>query len=193
VERVEVRNGLDTIAVLRPYGAGDLGRRIRVVWSGAEYRGRFRMTPWDGRAVLGDNAFETATGINFFNKDRALTRVGDAELSWISVTTGNFSGFDALLHDRQSGVLRVETKQGTVTVAVADIGLEPKTFDFGGLGRKLQIYRLPDENPHRRFVAEREIPLAAGYDNPLHVCVTTEDGHQAWSSPIYVVPKPDWM
>jgi hypothetical protein len=193
VERVEVRNGLDTIAVLRPYGAGDLGRRIRVVWSGAEYRGRFRMTPWDGRAVLGDNAFETATGINFFNKDRVLTRDGDAELSWVSVTTGNFSGFEALLHDHQSGVLRVETKLGSVSVAVADIGLEPKTFDFGGLGRTLQIYRLPDENPHRRFVADREIPLRAGRDNPLHVCVTTEDGHQAWSSPIYVVPKPDWM
>jgi len=52
---------------------------------------------------------------------------------------------------------------------------------------------LPDANPHRRFVLEQEIPLTGGRDNPLHVCVTTEDGHQAWSSPIYVVPKPDWM
>jgi hypothetical protein len=31
-----------------------------------------------------------------------------------------------------------------------------------------------------------EIPLDAAKDNPLWVCVTTEDGFQAWSSPVFV-------
>lgn len=193
VERVELRNGLETVAVLRPYGLKELGRRIRVVWSGAEYRGRFRMTPWNGKAVLRGNRFERAGGINFFNRDRELRQDGPAELAWESVTTGNFSGFDAMLADAQSGVLRLETQQGTVELAVAEIGLEPKSFDFGGLGRKLEIYRLPDRNAHRRAVLEHRIPLTAGRDNPLYVSVVTEDGHQAWSSPIYVIAKPGWL
>jgi hypothetical protein len=33
---------------------------------------------------------------------------------------------------------------------------------------------------------ERTIPLRATGDNPLYVCVTQEDGHLAWSSPLYV-------
>jgi hypothetical protein len=46
---------------------------------------------------------------------------------------------------------------------------------------------LPDENPHLSFEGAVAIPLEAGRDNPVWICVTTEDGHQAWSSPVYVV------
>jgi hypothetical protein len=193
VERVEIRNGVSTVAVLRPFAAADLGRRIRVVWSGAEYRGRFRMTPWDGKAVLTGNTFESASAINFFNKDKELKRSGDVELSWESLTTGNFSGFDALLGDPSAGVLHIQTKQGAVELPVAEIGLEARTFEFGGLGRKISVYRLPEQNRHRRVTLAQTIPLVADRDNPLWVCVTTEDGHQAWSTPIYAVPKPEWL
>jgi hypothetical protein len=34
---------------------------------------------------------------------------------------------------------------------------------------------------------DTEIDLDRGGDNPIWVCVTTEDGHQAWSSPIYFI------
>ena len=34
---------------VRPFGAGDLGRRVRVLWQGAEYRGRGRETIWQGK------------------------------------------------------------------------------------------------------------------------------------------------
>ena len=40
-------------------------------------------------------------------------------------------------------------------------------------------------DPHRTLSAEVKIPLKPDADNPLWVCVTTEDGFQAWSSPIY--------
>lgn len=193
IERVEIRNGRELVHLHRPYTAAQLGRRIRVVWSGAEYRGRFRMTRWDGRAALDGNAFERAEPINFFNRDRPLNREGDQALSWLSVTTGNFSGFDATLRHRDAGRLRIETPLGAVDAAVADIGYEPVRFDFGGLDRKLTIYRLPERNACRSLTLQHAIPLRADRDNPLYVSVVTEDGHQAWSSPIYAVPRPDWM
>ena len=46
---------------------------------------------------------------------------------------------------------------------------------------------LPDENPHRALSFALDAALAAGRDNPLWVKVTQEDGHVAWSSPIYVI------
>jgi len=52
IERIELRNGAELIETLRPYSQTDLGDRIRVLWSGAEYRGRGRNTTWRGRARL---------------------------------------------------------------------------------------------------------------------------------------------
>ena len=39
IERVEIRNGAETVKTLRGYSTDDLGSRYRVIWSGAEYRG----------------------------------------------------------------------------------------------------------------------------------------------------------
>ncbi|MGI9598526.1 MAG: hypothetical protein ACR2QK_20335, partial [Acidimicrobiales bacterium] len=58
--------------------------------------------------------------------------------------------------------------------------------EVGGLERRLRVFRLPDENPHRECTFSVDVPLAARRDNPLWVSVFTEDGHQAWSSPIFV-------
>ncbi|HZP79057.1 MAG TPA: DUF3604 domain-containing protein [Pseudolabrys sp.] len=193
IERIEVRNGRKVVHTWRPYAAKDLGRRIRVVWSGAEYRGRFRMTAWDGHATLDGNTFTRAEPINFFNRDRPLVRDGNATLRWISITTGNFSGFDATLDRTDAGTLTIETPLGKESIAVADIGLAPKTFDYGKLDRRLAVYRLPDDNAARTAKLDFAIPLDAVRDNPLYVSVITEDGHQAWSSPVYAIPKPEWV
>ena len=45
---------------------------------------------------------------------------------------------------------------------------------------------MPDENGHRRAKLERRIKLDDKTDNALYVCVTQEDGHLIWSSPVYV-------
>ena len=48
IERLDIYDGLDLIETVRPYGAADLGERVRLVYEGAEYRGRARTTTWDG-------------------------------------------------------------------------------------------------------------------------------------------------
>ncbi len=69
---------------------------------------------------------------------------------------------------------------------LGEIGIEDTSVDLGGLDRRLAAFRLPEDNPHRSFRTTRELPLSDAGDNPIWLCVTTEDGHQAWSSPIYV-------
>ena len=193
IERIEIRNGRETVSTFRPYGVKQLGSRIRAIWSGAEYRGRFRMTSWDGHAAVDGNAFVRTEPINFFNKDRPFLRDGNRILRWSSITTGNFSGFDAILEDGLSGTLALKTAQGALTVPIAEIGLKPLVFEYGGLDRKLMIYRLPDVNDCRHATFDCLILLHPSRDNPLYVSAFTEDGHQAWSSPIYVIPRPAWL
>jgi len=59
-------------------------------------------------------------------------------------------------------------------------------LEAGGLERRIRVFRLPEENPHREMTERVSVPLAPEGDNPLWICVTTEDGFQAWSSPIFV-------
>ncbi len=186
IERLEIRNGLDVLETWRPYGEAALGRRIRVIWEGSEYRGRGRHTIWDGGCTLRDNAFERIAPINLWNLDKKLTQTGPGTLSWEALTTGGFGGFDAWLADPRSGTLRIDTALVKCEIAVAHIGLDDLVFEAGGIGRRIRMFRLPDENPHRRLHLSRRIPLKRSGDNAVYVCLTQEDGHLIWSSPIYV-------
>ncbi len=185
IERIDIYNGLERLETIRPYGTEDLGRRVRVVWEGAEYRGRFRQVIWDGTATFSENKIVRAASINFFNRDKTLDRVGDNGLAWRALTTGNIGGFDAWLEDGYAGTLKLETPVVKCGVPLEDIGYEDETFEAGALGRKLRIFRLPEENAHLDCKLERKIAIAAGRDNPIYVRITQEDGNLIWSSPIY--------
>ena len=186
IERIEIRNGLETLETVRPYAEGDLGRRIRVIWEGSEYRGRGRETVWDGAAELTGNGFREVRPINRYNLDKRFELSGPGRLDWGALTTGGFGGFDAWLDDPRAGTLKIETALVQAEIPVADIGLDDLVFEAGGIRRRIRAFRLPDENPHRRIQLERRIDLNDDRDNALYVCLTQEDGHLIWSSPIYL-------
>ena len=186
IERIEVRNGMERVDILRPYGPDDLGSRIRVVWSGAEYRGRGRQTSWIGRARFAGATIERMARINAWNPERLLEQRGSDTVEWNALTTGNFGGFDAWLEDGADGVLDLTCNHGALNRPLGEIGLDDVVMEAGGLERRIRVSRLPDVNPHREMTRRVSIPLKPEGDNPLWVCVTTEDGFQAWSSPIFV-------
>ena len=186
IERLEIRNGLEVLETWRPYDEAALGRRIRVIWEGSEYRGRGRQTIWDGGCTLEGNSFQRFVPINMWNLDKKIEQTGPGTLSWTALTTGGFGGFDAWLADPVAGVLKIDTSLVKAEIAVADIGRDDLVFDAGGIRRRIRVFRLPDENPHREVKLSRRIALKAAGDNALYVCLTQEDGHLIWSSPIYV-------
>jgi len=188
IERVDIFNGLEHLETVRPYGADDLGNRIRVIWEGAEYRGRFRQVIWDGHASLSGNRILDARPINFFNRDKTLDRVGDSGLEWKALTTGNIGGFDMWVEDPYGGTCQIETPLVKCGVPLEEIGLEDEIFDRSGvLPRYLKIFRLPAENPHRAMHFSRRVKLHQDGDNPLFIRLTQEDGTLAWTSPIYLI------
>ena len=188
VERIDIRNGLDTLEVYRPYSEQDLGRRIRVIWEGSEYRGRGRETYWDGNAVLQNNAFESLVPINRYNLDKRFEQTESGRVEWNALTTGGFGGFEAMLQDPERGFLIIDTALIRTEINIADIGRDEIIHENGGIERRIRVFRLPDENPHRSVKLERRLPLHPERDDALYVRVTFEDGHYAWSSPIYLIP-----
>jgi hypothetical protein len=186
IERLDVFNGTELIETIRPYGRDEFGARIRVIWQGAAYRGRFRQVVWDGAAAIEGNRIRDVKPVNFLNPEKRLEREGDAHLRWRSLTTGNLAGFDLWLEEPGSGRLRLETPLLRTDLSIAGIGPEDTSFDLGGLDRRLRVFRLPESNPHRSLEIERRLELRPSGDNPIYVRLTLEDGHQAWSSPIYI-------
>ena len=189
VQRIDVFDGPRLIETYRPFGEADLGSRIRVIYEGAEYRGRSRTTVWDGELELEGNRLAAAASmLNNWNLDRGIQGQTETNVSWKAVTTGNFGGIDLRLAERDAGRLKIATRHVTADVAIADIGLEDIVFEGGGLERAIRLHRLPDE-PHETAVRHSvRVPVAGTGkgDTRLYVRVTQVDGHRAWSSPIYL-------
>ena len=186
IERVEIRNGKHIEELYRPFTDEELGRRIRVVWEGSEYRGRGRETIWDGTASLKGNTFTQVTPINRYNLDKKFEANAN-RIEWEALTTGGFGGFDAWLAKPVEGSLTIETTLVSTNMPIENIGRDDLIYDAGGLGRRLRIFRMPDVNEHHKLQLKRRIPLQLGRDNALYICLTQEDGHVIWSSPIYLI------
>ena len=191
VERLLVRNGLTEIASRRPYAEADLGNRLKIVWSGAEVRGRARVVAWDGGLRVRGCRIENVTPINFWNADEQPQSLDAHTVSWRSVTTGGLSGVILTLDSLEAGTIELETAQRSVTFPVAGVGLEPTVWECGGLGKRIEAYRLPDRNLATELALEHVLGELGPGDNPIYVRLDQEDGHMAWSSPIYVeCPRP---
>ncbi len=187
IESVVVRNGSQEIQTIRPYGWQDLGKRIKIVWSGAEVRGRNRMVRWDGNLQVQGNSIIEAVPINFWNANHPLEQDNQHQLTWKSATTGGLAGVIITLEFADTGWLEINTLQRQVACEIASLGLDPTVWKCGGLKKEVGVYRLPDSLNTGQF--NFSLPLSELHegDNPIYVRMTQEDGHQAWSSPIYLV------
>jgi hypothetical protein len=188
LERIDVLHETRVVQSARPYSAADLGRRVRVLWQGAEYRGRGRETVWQGKLAVTGNRIARFAPVNFLNPERKVQEITPGEaLRWTSVTTGNLAGIDLWLAETRAGLLRIETNVVAGEVDLAQLADDTIAFDGGGLDRKLSVYRLPEADWSRRLTVEHDVTFAGGADLPVYVRVTQADGHQAWSSPIYLI------
>ncbi|HEX9469206.1 MAG TPA: DUF3604 domain-containing protein [Bradyrhizobium sp.] len=193
IDRVDIFHGKTLIRTVRPFSKDDLGKRIRVMWSGAEYRGRGREVNWRGKASMLGNRIERAEAVNFLNPDKPLGHDRDSGIvSWNSVTTGNMAGFDLWLEAGRAGVLSIETNIVSAKCDLAALDDGEIVFEGGGLGRQLRVYRLPESRKVTSMHVTHQVTeiAQAGADVPVYVRVTQEDGHQAWSSPIYLIKAP---
>jgi hypothetical protein len=189
LDRVEVLHGTQVAQTMQPYSDAGSSRRVRVLWQGAEYRGRGRETVWLGKLAVEGNRIRRFAPVNFLNPERKIveTAPGTA-LTWDSVTTGNLAGIDLWLDQAKKGSIKIETN---VVSGEADLSLlagDRITFEGGGLDRKICVYRLPENDWSLRTTLIHTVAFSGNADLPVYVRVTQADGNQAWSSPIYLIP-----
>lgn len=188
IERIEIRNRTTVLETWRPYTQDQLGRRVRIIWEGSEYRGRGRHSVWDGSATFTGNGIESFSGINLWNIDKPLRRPQPNKLAWSALTTGGFGGAEVILNNAFSGALSLDTALVQAELPVADIGMQDCVLETnGGIKRQMRLFRLPDVNNVRSVQLSRRIELSKSSEDALYVCITLEDGHLVWSSPTYIL------
>ena len=194
VLRVDVRIGRDTVSTYRPAAAP--GHRVRLTWEGAEYRGRGRQTIWDGTALLTGLVVTRLTPFAAWNPEHHLVvaaaeGASPARVAWKAVTTGNRGGWDLWWAPLAGQTPRIDVETGPAHLSTTIDQLPPEgiAVEAGGLGRRLSLVPLPEAplSPDADFSVD--VDLQAEGDSAIWVAVHTEDGHQAWSSPIYLFPE----
>jgi hypothetical protein len=185
IERLDIFDGLALMETVRPYSAAQLGNRIRLTYGGAEYRGRARTTTWDGTLTIEGNRILRTAIINNWNLDRGIQEESANRVTWKAVTTGNYGAIDLWL-EGAAGTLAFKTAPISGQVPIGDLGVEPCTFEAGGLDRAIRLQRLPHSMTEHRLSLRRKLALRPSGDTRLYIRVQQDDGHRIWTSPIYL-------
>lgn len=186
IEKAEIFDGLSLIETLRTYDQEDLGQRIRITCRGQETRGRQRMVKWMAKAELHGAKIARISAVNFLNPDSQPQMVHEQLVEWTSVTTGGAQSIDLWLADvTPDARVSVETDHGCIEVPLKDVGIDETVVECGGLDKALAVQSLPEVMTQSSLSYSREIPIAETGDTAIYIRLTLEDGHVAWSSPIY--------
>ena len=187
IERLDIFDGPELLETVRP-NAPPPGpaRRFRVIWQGARYRGRGRNLGWTGDVAVEGNSIERFTPVNFWSPDNQPSRVAADRIAFRGLTAGNLQGLDLVLARAGEGRLAFTSDRGAAAIHPGTLPATGHAAPFEGLDAQVEITPVDEVGDVRGVSLTREIPIRRQGDTRLYARVTQMDGHQAWSSPIYV-------
>lgn len=187
IELVEIFDGNMLLEQRRPWDIEDVGNRVRLTVSGQRYRGRGRMVRWQGNVKLDCGSIEHFQTVNFWNHDKLPRKTGEREIDFQVVTTGGDAAIDLwLCQTAGAGTLAFSSNIGSAKFDIGALDPTGETVDCGGMDIRINAKRLPETLKESSLKETFRLSLAPGEERRIYAKVTQEDGHKAWSSPIYV-------
>ena len=196
IEALILYRGKEPFKVVRAaqFAACDDSPRLRASWRGSRIRGRGRRVTWDGAIRLSEARIRSARTFAFDAATDGILSQTEREVTFASSTTGDTDGIDLLLDgaqqgSAQQGTVIFDSQAGQCQVNLADLEGDNRrqVFEFGGVDMAVCIERYPQQLTDLTTSLEAELEPTPGQTTPYFVKVIQEDGHMAWSSPVYVV------
>lgn len=150
-------------------------RRLRIAWGGARIR-------VDGAEI------ERFSTFAFDSPMDGLKSSTEHELTLRSRTTVDIDSVDLWLDRATAGRLSFATITGAFDVDLAQLGVEGRHFEFGGLDLHATIMRHPEALHERALEFDTLIDLPTDEPSALMIKVTQEDGHMAWARQVLQPP-----
>lgn len=167
--------------------AGDGVRVVELTWSGARGTGRDKVVDWSGGCTLSAGEIRDVEAFGFHRPTQGVADSRPESVEWDATTTGNYQGVRLTVDAPADAELAVRTRPVSESFALADLDGSggPKRIAAEGLDCELVI---------------RETGAATAFDvdcrfeddatesgtHPYYVRVRQDDGHMAWSSPVFV-------
>lgn len=186
VERIELWDGLSRLSLHSSLpDARKTGNRLRIQCEGAEYKGRGRLVTWDVDARISGTSINQVAAINFWNPDRRPVH-DKVSVVWSNVTTGGNHAVDLWLDAFDHAQLCFKSAQVCFDLDLSSMRGCEHTVDCGGLGKRILIQRLPDEPLPTTVELSQQIAIPAEGEARIYAKIVFEDGHMAWTSPVYI-------
>lgn len=188
--KVDIYDGPNLLETVHPQQVAADSSRIRIGWGGARYRGRGRNQAWQGTISTEGNKILDMTLFNVWNPElvHALSDDGTS-IDFTGISAGTFQGVDLLMESGTSGRINVKTNVGEGQFEIADLAIGETQQSLGGLDLCVYGERLAQTFSNQALELVRKIPVAANGDTRIYVRVTQMDGHQSWTSPMYLFRK----
>ena len=163
-----------------------LSNKVKIAWSGMRQIPRYFQTVWDGSLSVDTGRIVSAEPYAFDTPLESITEHRERRIRWKSQTTGDEDGVIVELDVPAKAVLTFKTEPVTVDMPLMDIGREPVTVAAGGVGQRVTFRRVPAvASPDEVVFGWRDTAPVEG-ECAYFVKITQEDGHVAYSSPMYI-------
>lgn len=167
-------------------------KRIRIAWSGVRVRTRKKSTKWDGTLTICNGKFLDAQEYAFDRRDQGIKERSESMIRWTSNTSGDYDGLILTLDFNEDTEITFKSEQKEFTFRPAELNENIVTIPAGGENLKVELSLAnepcKDESEfldacNVEYVFDH-LPAQPG-GNAYWVRILQEDGHMAWSSPIY--------
>jgi hypothetical protein len=170
---------------------------VRIRWGGARHKDRYRWATWSGRLAVTGSAVDSATPWAAAHPEQEFNSAGN-EITWRTTTYGSDIGVVVRLADLASSRLQIDTSivEDGVDASVSITGAEliaagRRETPVGGLNLKLTVERIADlaalpVTTNGQLTID--LPPA---DSALYLRARQADGHQVWTSPLFVSRSAD--
>lgn len=168
---------------------------VRLRWGGARVKDRYRWTEWTGRLRVSGSALDSATPWGFQHDEHRLWRspTDPSCIEWSGRTYGDSQGAVVRLRDLASARFEIEADLDHADLAslhwkvsgaelLAAGGLRR---EVGGVDLFVSLERLSDGELPRRVDGSFTV-RARGSGSCVYLRGRQRDGHETWTSPIFV-------
>ncbi|MCW5771878.1 MAG: DUF3604 domain-containing protein, partial [Rhodospirillaceae bacterium] len=188
IERVDLVRGETTIHSWREAGA-NRPDRVRIAWSGARTKGRWRNSDWSGGLTLSSGRIRKAEAWAFDSVFEGLESVSDTAVAWNSTTAGDADGVILDLDADDAAVIALRTATANADFTLGDIRRGGIVIEAGLVEQRVVAETLPAAFTAREAAfTHRDLDAPMG-ESAYFLRLVQADGEMAWSTPVWVTRR----
>jgi len=158
---------------------------VRILWSGVRSKSRPKKVNWDGGLSVQGGSIKSCKAVAFNQADEGVTLMSNQLAVWKSNTSGDIDGIELELNYDDSTTLSFSSPQTCFGIKMSNLQEQKIIKQAGGINQKVEIDFVPMQTSKQAEFSFTDERIKSG-QNAYWVKLTQNDGHMAWSSPIYI-------